>query len=45
MSRATFVAAYSGTAMASGAICGAAPATMCWQNESDQAWPEPATLP
>ena len=38
ISRATPVAAYSGTAMASGANCGASPVTMCWQKVSDQAW-------
>jgi hypothetical protein len=45
MSRAALVEAYSGTAMASGAICGAAPVTMYWQNESDQGWEPPVALP
>ena len=42
---ATPAAEYCGTAMASGAICGVEPVTMCWQNESDHACDPPAVLP
>jgi hypothetical protein len=45
MAWATPAVAYCGTAIASGAICGADPVTANWQNESDQAWDSPALLP
>ena len=43
--RSTEVAVCAGTLVASGAIRGAAPVTMCWQNESDQAREPPMAWP